>query len=429
MIELQEELKEENNLTPPALLKVIGVGGAGGNTVNSIIESSCEHIETIAVNTDAQALHFSKAHNKIQIGIKSTKGLGTGANPELGKRAAEEDLDKVMEFVDDTDIVFLTAGMGGGTGSGALPTIARALREKNILSIAIVSLPFSFEGKRRHIIAEETIASLKKEVDTLIIIPNQKLLDVVDKHVSMLDAFAMINDVLVQSVKGITDIITKPGHINVDFADVRTIMKGKGLAVMGNAKASGENRTQEATLRAITSPLLENMSIKGAHSVLLNITGGKDLSLHEISEAATIIYEEAAEDAHIILGSVIDENIEDEVSITIIATGFDDEQQRQEINKPLLQKVSTHQEGTIRAAHVEEQEVYQTCKEDKSDNTEEHDETTMAVSAVNELQHKTKAEQQDLKESINTKPAMAFDDEDLDVPTFLRKGSSKEEMF
>lgn len=319
MIIFEEEKKD---LIPMASIKVIGVGGGGGNTVNSLIESGYEGIQCIVANTDAQALELSKAREKVQIGIKSTKGLGTGADPAVGKRAAEEDLDKVLEVVGDADIVFLSGGMGGGTGSGALPVIARSLREKGILTIAIVTKPFLFEGKRRARVAQEAIDALRKAVDTLIIIPNQKLLDLVDNKVSMINAFAMINDVLCQSVRGISDIITKPGHINVDFADVRTIMKDRGLAVMGTGKATGEGRAKKAALAAISSPLLENMSVAGAHGVLFNITGGKSLGIHEISEAASVIYEQAHEDANIILGSVIDESLDDEVIVTIIATGF-----------------------------------------------------------------------------------------------------------
>ena len=231
-----------------AKIKVIGVGGAGGNTVNSIIESGCQGIEYIVVNTDAQALENSKAPIKIRLGARSAKGLGAGANPEAGKRAAEETLNEIMEHLEDADIVFLTAGMGGGTGSGALPVIARALKERGILSIAVVTKPFDFEGKKRASIADQAIKQLKQDVDTLIVIPNQNLLNVVDASTSMIDAFNLINAVLGQSVKSISDIITKPGHINVDFADVRTIMKDRGLAIMGTARASGPDRALEATL-------------------------------------------------------------------------------------------------------------------------------------------------------------------------------------
>lgn len=315
-------LARQEHETRAAVIKVIGVGGGGGNTINSIIDSGYEGIEFIAANTDAQALNLSKAAIRLQIGIKSTKGLGTGANPELGKRSAEEDLEKILEAVGEADIVFLTAGLGGGTGSGALPVIAHMLREKGILCIAVVTKPFVFEGKKRAKVAEAALEELKKEVDTLIVIPNQKLLSIVDQHVSMIDAFNMINDVLGQSVRGISDIITKPGHINVDFADVRTIMKDRGMAIMGTARASGKNRAEEAALNAISSPLLENVDISMARGLLLNITGGPSLGLHEISQAAAIIYDQTEEEANIIIGSVIDPAMSDEVSVTVIATGF-----------------------------------------------------------------------------------------------------------
>lgn len=316
------DLAREEHETRAASIKVIGVGGGGGNTINSIIESGYEGIEFVAANTDAQALNLSKASHCLQIGIKSTKGLGTGANPELGKRSAEEDMERILEAVGDADIVFLTAGLGGGTGSGALPVIAHALREKGTLCIAVVTKPFLFEGKRRAKVADAALEELKKQVDTLIVIPNQKLLSIVDRHVSMIDAFSMINDVLGQSVKGISDIITKPGHINVDFADVRTIMKDGGLAIMGTGRATGEERAEEAALNAISSPLLESLDIEGAHGLLLNITGGPSLGLHEISQAAAVIYDQTEDDANIIIGSVIDENMGEEVSVTVIATGF-----------------------------------------------------------------------------------------------------------
>ena len=312
-----------------AKIKVIGVGGAGGNTVNSIIDAGCEGVECVVVNTDAQALENSKAQTKIRLGARTAKGMGAGANPEAGKRAAEETINEIMEHLEDADIVFLTGGMGGGTGSGGLPVIARALKEREILTIAVVTKPFDFEGKKRALIADQAIKQLKQDVDTLIVMPNQNLLNVVDAHTSMIDAFNLINAVLGQSVKSISEIITRPGHINVDFADVRTIMKDRGLAIMGTARASGQDRALEATLAAISSPLLESMNMKGSRSVLLNITGSKNLSLHEISQAASVIYDQADPDAQIILGSVIDENLGDDVQVTIIATGFEDAQRAQ----------------------------------------------------------------------------------------------------
>jgi len=357
----------ENEITKPSkivTIKVLGVGGAGGNTINSIMTSGCDDVECISVNTDAQALELSRANKKIQIGIKSTKGFGAGANPEMGKRSAEEDLDKVLEAVDNADIVFLTAGMGGGTGSGAVPIIAHALQERNILTIAVVTKPFTFEGKRRQKVAEEAISQLEATVDTLIIIPNQKLLDIVDQHVSMVDAFAMINQVLSQSVRSISDIITKPGHINVDFADVRTIMKNQGVAVMGTGRASGATRAHEAALRAISSPLLENMSITGAKGVLFNISGGSSLSLYEISQAASTVYEQAHEDANIIIGSAIDESLKDEVVVTIIVTGFNPARSNMTVTKQGSEKIHgssrTESEKQIipaRHGHFEETNV------------------------------------------------------------------------
>lgn len=323
MIELLQEEAQSQHI-PVARIKVVGVGGAGGNTLNCMVASGYQDVEFIAINTDAQALQMSRAHTTIQIGQKSTKGLGAGANPEVGKRAAEEDLEKVLAATHDADIVFLTGGLGGGTGSGALPVIAQALRDHGILTIVVVTKPFAFEGRRRTLIADQSLERIKHGADTLLVVPNQNLLQLVTEKVSMIQAFEMINDVLNQSVKGVSDIITRPGHINVDFADVREIMKNQGMAVMGTGRASGPNRAQEAALKAISSPLLENMSIKGARGVLLNITGNSDLTLHEISAAASVIYDQADPDANIILGSVIDDSLDEDIFVTVIATGFNE---------------------------------------------------------------------------------------------------------
>lgn len=390
------DTEKEQHVRAVACIKVIGVGGAGGNTVNSIIESGYQSIECLVANTDSQALEVSKAPTKIQLGIKSTKGLGAGANPELGKRAAQEDLDKIMEEMSNADIVFLTGGMGGGTGSGALPVIARALKEQGILSIAIVTRPFAFEGKRRAKIADEALTHLKKEVDTLIVIPNQKLLEVVGKEVSMIDAFSMINDVLSQSVRGISDIITRSGHINVDFADLRAIMKDMGLAVMGTGMASGENRAVKATLQAISSPLLENMSIAGARGVLLNITGGRNLGLHEISEAAQIIYEQADEDANIILGSVIDDNMGDHIAVTLIATGFD----QKELALTAPSSLRLQQEVQVKATVLDRSEK--------------------VVSEHIVCQESTQKERHARENNEHRIPTTVIASDDLDVPTFMR---------
>lgn len=410
------EFSLDERKQPIACIKVIGIGGAGGNTINSMVEAKFQDIEFIAANTDSQALDLSKANHKIQLGAKSAKGLGTGANPELGKKAAEEDLDKVMDLAQDADIVFLTGGMGGGTGSGALPVIARALREQGILTIAVVTKPFLFEGKRRAVVADQAIETLKQAVDTLLILPNQKLLEEVDQNMSMIDAFALMNSVLSQSVKGIADIITKPGHINVDFADVRTIMKEMGLAVMGTGRASGPDRAEEAALQAITSPLLENMSIEGARGVLLNISGGASLSLHEMSKAASIIYEQADENATIILGSVIDHSLTDEVIVTVIATGFD---------KPIKRPAVYHQP------------VQQLVKEEKMQQSQEvhvvasmRDTLPESVSPQVTLQSEqmakeAQAAQPAVAESVKAAPAEAIDLNDLDVPTFMRDAMEK----
>lgn len=324
MIELCVD--EENISQSGATLKVIGVGGAGGNAVNSMITGSEDpSVEFIIANTDAQALHLSPALCKIQLGTKVTKGLGAGSNPDLGRRAAEEDLETVVQSISKSDILFLTAGLGGGTGTGALPVIANAAKELGILTVAVVTKPFAFEGKRRMKYAEDAVKILKEAVDTLIIVPNQRLLEVSDAKISMLDAFTLSDSVLQQAIRGISDIITKPGHINVDFADVRTIMKDMGMAIMGTGRASGDDRARQATLAAITSPLLENVSIAGAKGVLLNITGNSNLGLYEINDAATLVHDMVSEDANIILGSVIDESLGDEIIVTVIATGFDEQ--------------------------------------------------------------------------------------------------------
>ncbi len=310
-------------LSPQARLKVIGVGGAGGNTVNYMIDGQALHeVDFIVTNTDAQALSLSYASTKIQLGAKTTKGLGSGANPEVGKKAAEEDLAKVLESTENADVVFLTGGLGGGTGSGALPVIARALKDRNILTIAVVTKPFEFEGKRRSVIADKALEQLSKEVDTLIVVPNQKLLEFSDHSISLVNAFGMVNEVVYQFVRSIASIILKPGYINVDFADVKAIMQNMGVAVMGTGKASGKDRAELAALDAISSPLLENVSIEGARSILLNITASSTLGLNEVHTAASIIQMQAHKDASIILGSVIDETVGDNLYVTVIATGF-----------------------------------------------------------------------------------------------------------
>jgi len=304
-----------------ANIKVVGVGGAGNNGVNRMVDSGLRGVEFIAVNTDKQALGMSKANKKIQIGEKLTRGLGAGANPEIGKCSAEESKSEIAEALKGADMVFVTSGMGGGTGTGAAPIVAEVSKEMGILTVAVVSKPFPFEGKRRMMQAESGIEELRQSVDTLIIIPNEKLLQVVEKQTSVTEAFIMSDDVLRQGVQGISDLITIPGLVNLDFADVKTIMMDAGIAHMGIGRATGEHRAQEAARQAIHSPLLET-SIEGASGVLINVTGGKDLGLLEINEAAELVQKSVDPEANIIFGAVIDENLTNEIVITVMATGF-----------------------------------------------------------------------------------------------------------
>lgn len=305
-----------------AKIKVIGVGGGGSNAVNRMIEDGVKGVEFVAVNTDVQALHRSLAETKAQIGDKLTRGLGAGANPEIGKRAAEESKGELENIVKGADMVFITAGMGGGTGTGAAPVIAELVKESGALTVGVVTRPFTFEGKKRAMQGDQGIASLKEKVDTLIVIPNDRLLELVEKNTPMLDAFKEADDVLRQGVQGISDLIAVPGLINLDFADVKTIMTEKGSALMGIGVASGDNRATEAAKKAIFSPLLET-SITGAKGVLMNITGGTNLSLYEVNQAADIVSSASDAEVNMIFGAVIDENLKDELIITVIATGFD----------------------------------------------------------------------------------------------------------
>jgi cell division protein FtsZ len=312
-----------------AKIKVVGIGGGGCNALNSMISlQQIQGVEFIGVNTDAQALLTSQAPTKIQIGEQLTKGLGAGSDPEIGRQAAEESAEKLHELIGEADMVFLTAGEGGGTGTGAMPVIANIAKGSGALTVAVVTKPFAFEGARRKIVAEEGVSALKDKVDTLIVIPNQRLLDVVDKKMSLLEAFKVADSVLGQGVQGISDLIVQPGLINVDFADVRTIMTNAGTALMGIGFGSGsDTRAQSAARAAIASPLLE-ISIDGAKGVLFNITGGTDMSMFEVDEAAKIIAQAADADANIIFGASIDETMVDQIKITVIATGFDENKVR-----------------------------------------------------------------------------------------------------
>lgn len=311
-----------------ARIKVVGVGGSGTNAVNRMIASKLKGVEFIAVNTDAQSLHFSHAQRKVHIGKSTTRGLGAGADPDIGRKAADESIDDIGQVLKGADMVFITGGMGGGTGTGAAPILAGVAREVGALTVAVITRPFSFEGEKRARIADQGLEFLRDKVDTLITIPNDRLLQIIDKKTTLLDAFSIVDDVLRQGVQGISDLITVHGLINLDFADVKAVMSNSGSALMGIGKGSGENRAVEAARAAINSPLLE-LSIDGAKGVLFNITGGKDLGMYEIDEAAKVITDAVASDANIIFGAVMDEGLQGEIKITVIATGFESATKKQ----------------------------------------------------------------------------------------------------
>lgn len=385
-----------------ARIKVIGIGGGGGNAINTMIAAKLTGVDFIVANTDAQAIEASRAGVKIQLGEKITKGLGAGANPEIGRRAALEDQGRIQGLLSGADMIFITAGMGGGTGTGGAPVVAKVAREVGALTVGVVTKPFVFEGKKRMRQAEEGIHELKEHVDTLIVIPNQRLLSIAAKTTTMLEAFQKADDILLQAVRGISDLIITPGLINLDFADVRTVMAEMGLALMGAASASGENRAVEAAQKAISSPLLEDISIHGARGVLINITGGPDLCLYEVNEAASMIQEEAHDDANIIFGAVIDERMKDEIRITVIATGFGEKEER----KPVLGAVT-----------------YNANKDSGKGKKVVH-----LGTIVDDLDSPTwQRKKQDSGETetvTSDKTGMQFsqDDEDkFDIPTFLRK--------
>lgn len=318
----------EENISIGANIKVVGVGGGGGNAVSTMIDSGMSGVEFVVANTDIQALNSNKAGMKLQLGNDLTKGLGAGANPDIGRRAAIESYNEIVEKLEGADMVFVTAGMGGGTGTGGAPVVAKIARELGALTVGVVTKPFIFEGKRRMKQAEEGLRELRENVDTLIVIPNQKLLSIAAERTPLLETFKKADEVLLQAVKGISDLINIRGLINLDFADIRTVMNNKGMAIMGAGVAKGENRAIEAATMAISSPLLENIKIEGATGIIVNVTGGPDLSLYEVNEASTLITEAAHEDAIVIFGSVIDPTLTEEIRITVIATGFAQEDQR-----------------------------------------------------------------------------------------------------
>ncbi|MEB2298221.1 cell division protein FtsZ [Lysinibacillus xylanilyticus] len=370
-------LEFDTSVDQLAVIKVIGVGGGGNNAVNRMIEHGVQGVDFIAVNTDAQALNLSKAEIKLQIGTKLTRGLGAGANPEVGKKAAEESREQLEEVLRGADMVFVTAGMGGGTGTGAAPVIAQISRDLGALTVGVVTRPFTFEGRKRQTQAIGGIGGMKESVDTLIVIPNDKLLQIVDKSTPMLEAFREADNVLRQGVQGISDLIATPGLINLDFADVKTIMSNKGSALMGIGIATGENRAAEAAKKAISSPLLES-SIDGAKGVLMNITGGSNLSLFEVQEAADIVASASDEEVNMIFGSVINENLKDEIIVTVIATGFSEEalQQQRNTSRPTLntnRQATQQQQAPIREqrqdVHVQQEQPRQNQQNYVQDDT------------------------------------------------------------
>ena len=374
---LQFETSVEDN----AQIKVIGVGGGGGNAVNRMIEAGLKGVSYIVVNTDKQALNASVAETKVQIGEKLTRGLGAGANPETGMKAAEENIEEIVKYFDGVDMVFITAGMGGGTGTGAAPVIAKAAKEMGIFTVGVVTKPFTFEGSKRRKHAELGIEYLKQYVDSLVVVPNDRLLQISEKNTTMKEAFGMADDVLRQGIQGITDLITESGVINLDFADVKTVMSDRGIAHMGVGTGRGENRVIDAVKEAIGSPLLET-SIDGAKAILLNIMGGYDLGMLEANEAADLIEKAAARDANIIFGASIKEDLEDEIRITVIATGFDDGEAEAE------EQAQAEAEAQARAA---------------------------AESAANAAQQSAPVQEPERK------PAASTEDDSMIVPDFLRK--------
>jgi cell division protein FtsZ len=407
-----------------ARIKVIGVGGGGNNAVNRMIDSGMEHIEFIVANTDLQALRMSRAATKIQLGVKLTNGLGAGANPEIGRKGALEDSDKIIEVLEGADMVFVTAGLGGGTGTGAAPIIASLASEMGALTVAVVTKPFAFEGKRRMQQAERGIAELMESVDTTIVIPNEKLLAVAE-NAGFFESFRIADDILRQGVQGISDIITIPGIINRDFADVKAIMAGMGYAVMGTATASGEHRTVDAAQRAIASPLLEAGAIDGARGILINITGSNSLKLAEVQQACTIIQGAAHEDANIIFGAVLDEKMKDAVKITVIATGFKEGDIRRSRRHENYDPVIMSREVSRHVSHQRDrfddpETVAEPAPVFESEPAFEPEPAPMAFqeSAPGNASH---GEVISLDAMRSTAPT--YQAEDLDVPAFLRKRS------
>lgn len=403
-----------------ARIKVVGVGGSGCNALERMIDAKLKGVEFVAINTDAQALHHNKASEKVHIGKNLTKGLGAGMNPEIGRQAAEENRDEIQEVLKGTDMVFVTCGLGGGTGTGAAPIVAETAKELGALTVAVVTKPFAFEGAQRRAIAEEGLENLKERVDSLITIPNDKLLQIIDKKTTLINAFKIVDDVLRQGVQGISDSITKPGIVNMDFADVRTIMTNSGSALMGIGIASGENRAADAAKAAINSPLLE-LSIDGAKGVLLNVSGSNDLTMLEINEAANIITESIDPDAKVIFGAVIDESIrKGEIQITVIATGFDAE--RVGGDSP-MEKMS---HLTIADSH--KQSSNRSFRATPLNQSEEKEEEEMNVIFPSKNKPRMIIEEKvppKVTRAPFQKDSFMEDDEELEIPAFIRRKMKK----
>jgi cell division protein FtsZ len=402
-----------------ALIKVIGVGGGGSNAVNRMIRAEMMGVEFISVNTDAQALLQSDAPHKIRIGDKLTRGLGAGADPQVGQRAAEEDSEKIYEALKDADMIFITAGMGGGTGSGAAPVIAEIAKDLGALTVGVITKPFSFEGVRRKLVAEQYSEALKDKCDTLITIPNDRLREVVDKKTSILDAFRVVDDVLRQGVQGISDLITVPGLINLDFADVKTIMRDAGSSMMGIGIGTGEQRAVEAARAAVMSPLLE-VNITGARGILFNVTGGSDLGLFEVNEAAEVIKEAADPEANIIFGTVIDDRMRDEVKVTVIATGFDAAAKKPRQAGRALAGATTEAAVGIETSLDDRSreilaEIEREREQRRSLDEQIPEPSPFATAAEREESRVTE------REPVPVRPA--YGETDLDIPSFLRRKS------
>jgi cell division protein FtsZ len=400
-----------------ALIRVIGVGGGGSNAVNRMIRAEMMGVEFIACNTDAQALLQSDAPHKIRIGDKITRGLGAGGDSTIGARAAEEDTEKIAQALADSDMVFITAGLGGGTGSGAAPIVAQLAKEAGALTIGVVTKPFSFEGAKRKLVAEKSAEELKAQVDTLITIPNDRLKDVVQKNTSIIDAFRVVDDVLRQGVQGISDIITMPGLINLDFADVRAIMKDAGSALMGIGRATGENRAVEAARQAIASPLLE-VNIAGAQGILFNITGSSNLSLFEVTEAAEEIRAAADPEANIIFGTSFNERLGEEVMITVIATGFDGSRRRDTVRHGQAAQ-PTETSSSIRAPRERDflEELERQRLETGNGSSDEGRDDRAAAAALLSAPRVERT----VGEAVPVKRATTYDADDLEIPSFLRR--------